>query len=276
MTAASRRSSGPSGTSRRRSSARTSTSSPIPHEFRAHVDGGRGLDVAVHHGGSGRAERHDARRVSLHGVGFRRLPRLRRRQRRQQGLLREDRHRAGLTVRPGHSRGDALCDRRGAADEHEDRHAAALRPGEPRAELSLQRQGPEPPRVLSLRLHHRPLRGADPRRRRRPLGRRPRQQFLRAGADLQPRWHPRRRRKPRRRRLDGLRLLQARPRRHRHRRPARAEDHRRDRRARHRRSDERGGAVPLRVRDRRGGPQGRRRDLPRAGHGRSRRTRRDR
>ena len=73
------------------------------------------LTTSIHHGVDERARRAGARRVPLHRRRRGRLPGLRHRADRPQGLLRADRHRAGVAARPGHERQDAVRDGRGRA-----------------------------------------------------------------------------------------------------------------------------------------------------------------
>ena len=71
-----------------------------PDNYTKHLARHRELDEAYHHAGSDVLDVQAARRVSLRRQGQGRLPRLRRRQHRQQGLLRAHDHRAGLAARP--------------------------------------------------------------------------------------------------------------------------------------------------------------------------------
>ena len=106
----------------------------------------------------------DARAAAARRVPLRRerrggFERLRRRQHRQQGLLRAHRQRAGLAARPAHVRQDKVRHGGRAADDDADRSEPqdAVHPGEPRA---------ADPSAVPLRLRRRPRRGTDPRRRR--------------------------------------------------------------------------------------------------------------
>ena len=124
-----RRSSSPSATSRRRSSAATLHQLAFPDDFRKHVEHGGELEHAHEHPGRDigeavrctRPQARDPRRPGPRRVPLRRLrrgrpARLRHRVHRPQGLLRADHHRAGLAAGPAVLRPDQVRHRRRRAD----------------------------------------------------------------------------------------------------------------------------------------------------------------
>ena len=137
----------------------------------------------------GRGALHPApRRVPLHGQRPRGLPRLRRGAGRSEGVLREDRHRAGLATRPAPLREDQVRHRGGLSLDAGRRSHPHPASGERGAE--------DPPGLrVSVRERPRGRAGGDrqsagqpqPPRRVDAAGRRPRQQLPGAGAGLQPR-----------------------------------------------------------------------------------------
>ena len=137
----------------------------------------------------GRGALHPApRRVPLHGQRPGRLPRLRRGAGRPEGLLREDRHRAGLAARSAPLREDQVRHRGGLALDAGRRSDAHPASGE---------RGAEDPPGLRVPVrdrprgraggHRQPARQPQPARRVDAAGRRSRQQLPGAGAGLQPR-----------------------------------------------------------------------------------------
>ncbi len=101
-----------------------------------------------------------ARRVPIRGRRRGRHARLRRRQRREQGRVAEDHHRAVLAARPRHAHRVAQRDVRGAADQPADQSAAQRRRIDARHQ-----PGAAVPSDLQLCGDHRCRRGPDPHRR---------------------------------------------------------------------------------------------------------------
>jgi hypothetical protein len=122
-----------------------------PDYFAQHQQRNQRLPTVVPHDtkGSGVLPA-DARRIRVHGAGTRRVPRLRCREHRQQGLLPESRHRAVLAVGAGHRGPVDERDLRCAADQPA--HQSAAQPGRPDA---CDQPGTGVPSVVQLRGHHR-------------------------------------------------------------------------------------------------------------------------
>ena len=188
-----RRSSSPSATSRRRSSAARCTSLAFPDFYRKHLERGRharasptstpaatsASDLARTVSQARDPRRPGPRRVPLRRLRRGRPARLRHRLHRPQGLLRADRHRAGLAARPAVLRPDQV------------RHAPSPR----RRRSPPTRPAPTAPRTTSRRSTRCTATSTSPTRDEGlilvPAGttarRQPAQQLPRPRADLQPR-----------------------------------------------------------------------------------------
>ena len=176
----------------------------FPTAYDKHRAEGNLLREKVHHRGSRRARHlrqgrgavHPApRRVPLHRQRRGRIPRLRRGADRPEGLLRADRHRAGLAAGPAPLREDQVRHRGGLALHAGGRSDPDAAAGERGADDPPGLRVPlrDRPRGRAGR-HRQPARQPQPAGRVDAAGRRSRQQLPGAGAGLQPRRPAQRRR----------------------------------------------------------------------------------